>query len=105
MIFQLIIFIYIYINLSKCIKDGEYVEDIKKVEVRPLYKNDGRKEKSNYRPFSILSSVSKVYERCLYVQIYDFFENNFSRYQCGFRKGFNTQNALFFHGRKDPINP
>ena len=99
------IYIYIYINLSKCIKDGEYVEDIKKVEVRPLYKKDGRKEKSNYRPFSILSSVSKVYERCLYVQIYDFFENNFSRYQCGFRKGFNTQNALFLHGRKDAINP
>ena len=62
MIFQLIIFIYIYINLSKCIKDGEYVEDIKKVEVRPLYKKDGRKEKSNYRPVSILSNVSKVHE-------------------------------------------
>ena len=31
---------------------------------------------------------------CLYDQIYDFFENKFSRYQCGFRKGFNTQNAL-----------
>ena len=31
---------------------------------------------------------------CLYDQIYDFFENKFSRYQCGFRKGFNTQNVL-----------
>ena len=31
---------------------------------------------------------------CLYDQIYDFFENKFSRYQCGFRKSFNTQNAL-----------
>ena len=84
---------YIYINLNKCIKDGEYVEDFKKAEVRPLYKKDGRKEKSNYRPVSILSNVSKVYERCLYDQIYDFFENKFS-YQCTFRKGFNTQNAL-----------
>ena len=28
---------YIYINLNKCIKDGEYVEDFKKAEVRPLY--------------------------------------------------------------------
>ena len=85
---------YIYINLNKCIKDGEYVEDFKKAEVRPLSKKDGRKEKSNYRPVSILSNVSKVYERCLYDQIYDFFENKFSKYQCGFRKGFNTQNAL-----------
>ena len=31
---------------------------------------------------------------CLYDQIYDFFENKFSRYQCGFRKSFNTQNPL-----------
>ena len=85
---------YIYINLNKCIKDGEYVEDFKKAEVRPLYKKDGRKENSNYRPVSILSNVSKVYERCLYDPIYDFFENKFSKYQCGFRKGFNTQNAL-----------
>ena len=85
---------YIYINLNKCIKDGEYVEDFKKAEVRPLYKKDGRKENSNYRPVSILSNVSKVYEMCLYDPIYDFFENKFSKYQCGFRKGFNTQNAL-----------
>ena len=48
---------YIYINLNKCIKDGEYVEDFKKAEVRPLYKIDGRKEKSNYRPVSILSNL------------------------------------------------
>ena len=62
--------------------------------MRPLYKKDGRKEKSNYRPVSVLSNISKVYERCLYDQIYDFFENGFSRYQCGFRKGSNIQNAL-----------
>ena len=49
-----------YINLNKYIKDGEYVEDFKKAEVCQLYKKDGRKEKSNYRPVSILSDVSKV---------------------------------------------
>ena len=42
------------INLDKCIRDEENVEDFKTEEVRPLYKRDGRKEKSNYRPVSIL---------------------------------------------------
>ena len=70
---------YIYINLSKCIKNGEYVEDFKKAEGSPLYKKDCRKEKSNYRPVSILSKVLKAYKRCLYDQIYDFFENKFSK--------------------------
>ena len=36
---------YIYINLNKCIKDGEYVEDFKKAEVRPLYKKMVEKKK------------------------------------------------------------
>ena len=64
-----------------------------KAEVRPLYNKGNRKEKSYYKPVGILSNVSKVYERCLYDPIYDFFENKFSRYQRRFRKGFNTQNA------------
>ena len=68
---------------------------IKVAEVRPLYKNDGRADKSNYRPISILSNISKIHERCLYSQLYDYFDNNiFSKYQCGFRKGFSTQHAL-----------
>ena len=65
----------------------------KKWKSVPCTKKDGRKEKSNYRPVNIFSNVSKVYERCLYDQIYYFFENKFSRYQCEFRKG--LRNALF----------
>ena len=91
MLFSLII----YININKYIKGGEYVEDFKKAEVHPLYKKDNRKEKRNYRLNSILADVSKVYEKCLYDQIYDFFENKSSRYQCRFCKAFNTQNSLF----------
>ena len=43
---------------------------------------------------SILSNISKIYERCLYSQISKFFEENLSDYQCGFRKGFNAQHCL-----------
>ena len=38
--------------------------------------------------------VSKIFERCLYDQIYSYFDKIFSRYQCGFRKGFSTQHIL-----------
>ena len=34
--------------------------DVTRVLIKD-YKKDGSKEKSNYRPFSILSNVSKVY--------------------------------------------
>ena len=90
-VFSLITYTLILISASKT---ENKLKTLKKTEERPLYKKDPRKEKSNYRPATILSNVSKVYERCLYDQIYDLFENKFSRYQCGFRKGFNNQNAL-----------
>ena len=43
---------------------------------------------------SILPNLSKVYERCMYNQISVFFEQIFSKYQCGFRKGFSAQTCL-----------
>ena len=79
---------FIHKDINLCIAAGKFIDDFKQAEVRPLYKKDGRTDKSNYRPISILSNVSKVYERSLYNQLYDFFDKNiFSKYQCGFRKG------------------
>ena len=50
--------------------------------------------KDNYRPVSILSNISKVYERCIYEQLQSYFEKILSPYQCGLRKGFNAQHCL-----------
>ena len=50
--------------------------------------------KKNYRPISILSSVSKIYERYIYEQINDYFHTLFSKLQCGFTKEFNAPNCL-----------
>ena len=36
------------------------IEDFKEAEVCPICENDGRADKSNYRPISILSNVSKI---------------------------------------------
>ena len=57
---------YIPTSINRCITGGTFVNAFKKAEVRPIYKKDGRIEKSNYRPISVLSNVSKIYERCLY---------------------------------------
>ena len=46
------------------------------------------------RPVSILSNISKVYERCIYDQIQTYFDKILSKYQCGFRKGYNSQHCL-----------
>ena len=49
-------------------------------------------------------NVSKIYERSLYSQLYDYFDRNiFLKYQCGFCKGFSTQHALLVMTEKMEI--
>ena len=50
--------------------------------------------KESYRPVSIVPNISKVYERCLYDQISKYFKTRFSKFQCGFCKGYSAQRCL-----------
>ena len=59
-----------------------------------VFKKDGKFLKTNYRPVSILPTVSEIYERCLYDQVNEYFQPLFSKLQCGFRKGHNAQHCL-----------
>ena len=42
----------------------------------------------------MLPVISKIFERVICNQISSFFENIFSKFQCGFRKGYSTQHCL-----------
>ena len=53
-------------------------------------------EKTDYRPISILSNISKIYERIMHDNMSDYFNDVLSKFQCGFRKGFGAQNCLLF---------
>ena len=59
-----------------------------------------RKNVENYRPVSIPPNLSKIYERCLYGQMYKYFSHILSRWQCGFRQGFSTQHCLLVMAEK-----
>ena len=60
-----------------------------------LSKKSDPDDKRNYRPISVLSSLSKVYEKILYKQLNSFFETKISPHLCGFCSiGYNTQHAL-----------
>ena len=63
-------------------------------EVTPLFKKAVPFEKVNYRPVSLLSHVSKVYERIIFNQIGTYFELYFSSFLTGFYKKHNTQHSL-----------
>ena len=66
--------------------------DLKLADVTPVYKNKSKNSKDNYRPVSILSNISKIYERCLYDQIR--FSSILPKYQCGVQRSYNAQHCL-----------
>ena len=63
-------------------------------DVTPVYLKKSKNSKDKYRPVSILFNISKIYERCIYDQIQLFFDSLLSKYQCGFRRGYNAQHCL-----------
>ena len=71
-----------------------FPEILKHADITPLYKKGKKDIKGNYRPVSILPNLSKIFEKCMFEQMSQFFENIFSKYQCGFRKCFSTQQCL-----------
>ena len=85
---------YFHENINYCIDHSNLPSELKSADVTRAYKKKSKNSKDNYRPISILSNISKIYERCLYDQIQNFFENILSKYQCSFRKGYNAQHCL-----------
>jgi hypothetical protein len=68
----------------------------KQANVTPLHKKDDQNEVSNYRPISLLSCVSKIFERIIFKHMYNHFRNNFilSDFQSGFLPGRSTTTQL-----------
>ena len=76
------------------IDEGEFPYELKHADVIPVHKKKDKCVKENYRPVSILTNISKVYEKLLYNQLYSYFDNILSPNQCGFRKGHSAQQCL-----------
>ena len=64
---------------------GVFPDELKQEDIKPIYEKESRNEKENCRPVSILPNLSKIFERCMYDQLKDYFDKLLSKYQCGFR--------------------
>ena len=68
---------------------------LKKAQIIPLHKKDDILLKENYRPVSVLPCVSNnIFEGVLLDQLSCHFQNFWSPYVLGFRKGHDCQSAL-----------
>ena len=80
--------------INNSIRNGTFPDELKLAEVTPIFKKADTFDITNYRLVSLLSHVSKVYERIIFNQISACFEPLFSTLLTGFRKNQNTQHSL-----------
>ena len=84
---------------DRSMRTGGVPEALKSQFITPIFKKGSRSTPSNYRPVSITSHISKVFERIVRKQMADFLEVNGlnCEQQHGFRKGRSTMTQLLSH--------
>ena len=60
----------------------------------PQFKNDDNMKRENYRPVSVLTAFSKIYESLLNDQLIKYFYELFYVFLCAFRKKYSCQSLL-----------
>ena len=96
----------IFQNFNQSLVSGEFPHCLKEAKVIPVFKEEEKPDKSKYRPASILQVISNIYERLMYDQMHKHFDRIFSKFQCGFRKGFSTKDCLLYmiENRKESLD-
>ena len=86
----------ITIIFNQSIQTGRFPSAMKWADITPLYKSKNKYETTNYRPISLLLTISKVLEKAVYSRTYKFLEQNQILYnsQYGFRSQHSCQDAI-----------
>jgi hypothetical protein len=86
----------ISILINKSIQSGTFPDTLKLAKVIPIYKAKAKDTFSNYRPISLLPSISKILEKVVHKRLYYFLDQQdiFYDNQYGFRKKHSTIDAV-----------
>ena len=76
--------------------EGVFPNSMKLADVVPLFKNKKREHTNNYRPISLLITISKLLEKLIYKRTYSFLEKHELIYksQYGFRSNHSCEQAV-----------
>ena len=83
--------------VNTALSSGVFPVRLRYAIVEPIYKKGNKQDISNYRPISLLTSLSKVFEKIIYNRLYTHLEMNniLVQEQFGFRMKRSTEQAAF----------
>ena len=86
----------ITILINRSLSEGVFPSSLKIAKVIPIYKKGDHDQLNNYRPISLLTNLSKVFEKVIHNRLYKYFDtsNLFDPLQFGFRPKHSTIDAI-----------
>ena len=84
---------------NKSLAYGQFPKQFKEGHIKPIFKNKGsQSDYANYRPISILSAISKVFEKIVYKNVYNHLTQHslLSDKQSGYRQRHSTEQQLLY---------
>ena len=79
-----------------CFEKECFPNFLKNAKILPLYKNGDKTEPDNYRPISLLSCISKLFEKLIFKRISNFAAKNnlIDKHQFGFQSNHSCTHAI-----------
>ena len=81
---------------NKSLSLGSFPNSFKRARVTALHKSKSKLDPGNYQPVSILPVLSKLLERIVHTQVYDYLSKHklLATCQSGFRRGYSTTTSV-----------
>ena len=80
--------------INMCIDTNRFPNDLKCAEVTPIHKSKDILDKCNFRPVSVLTALSKVFESCICDQLSCYLNGLLSNMLAAYRKQYSCNNVL-----------
>ena len=90
---------FYFSELTKCINkafnENKFPDTLKLSDTVSVFKKLDPTDVTNFRPVSVLPLLSKVFEKIMNDQLYEYAETFLNKLLCSFRKAHSTQHPLF----------